>query len=108
MPSTISYHNPFSESITQFIENNKAITAYDASMKSNQLGGYWIILNKDRMTEIGHKIFNKQQEYRLIEGGKATIMLDLIEIVVYKSKYINNRSIIVGNDNQLLVQIINQ
>ena len=34
---------------------------------------------------------------------KATIMLDLIEIIVYKSNHINNGSIIVRNDNRLLV-----
>ena len=76
-------------------------------MKSNQLGGYQIISNRDKITEIRYEIFNKQWEYRPIKGGEATIMLDLIEIIVYKSKHINNGSIIVGNNNQLLVQIIN-
>ena len=53
-----------------------------------------------------YSIFDKQWDYGTIEGGEATVLLDLVTTIVYKSKYITEGRIIIGNDNKLLVKAI--
>ena len=72
----------------------------------NQLGSYWKISNIEKINEIKHSIFDKQWDYGTIEGGKATVLLDLVATIVYKSKHITEGKMIIGNDNKLLVKVI--
>ena len=53
-----------------------------------------------------YSIFDKQWDYRTIEGGKATVLLDLVANIVHKSKHIMEGRMIIGNDNKLLVKAI--
>jgi len=43
---------PFNDQITTSIEQNKAVAATDASVKGYSMGGYWILIDYDRETNI--------------------------------------------------------
>ena len=59
IPPTIYQHAPFNMRISQIIAINQAVTVYDTSTKANQMGGYYIILNKDIELEIKHEMYDK-------------------------------------------------
>ena len=84
------------------------VAASNASIKYRQLGGFWIISNPEKISEIKHSIHDKYWDYGSTEGGEATILLDLIVTIVLKSKHISEGSISIGNDNKLLVKAINK
>ena len=85
MPPTVPIYTLFNKVITEMIESNKILTACDASIKDNRLGKYQIISNENLLSEIGHEVYDQSWEYGLIEGGKATVMLDLIAIITKKA-----------------------
>ena len=60
IPPIIPTSTPFNDEITELIESNKLLAASDTLIKYNTLGGYWIISNKNRIAEIGHKVYDKQ------------------------------------------------
>ena len=57
---TISQYTLFNNTVIQIIEKGEAIAACDASIKSNQYGGYWIITNKERVSEIDQNLYDKK------------------------------------------------
>ena len=85
MPPIVLTYIPFNEVIIEIIESNKIFAAYNASIKDNRLGGYWIISNENQLSEIGYKVYNQSWEYRSIEGSKAIVILDLITIITKKA-----------------------
>jgi len=89
------------------IQEGNTFAVCDVSIKSNQFGGYWIISNRERVSEIEWKLYDKKWEYGTIEGSEATILLDLIITIAKKAAHIDEGRIIVRNDNRLLVRTIN-
>ena len=90
------------------IENNEAIATCNTSLKANQMGRFWILINKHWDYELKYEVCDKEWKYGNVEGSKATVLLDLIETTYYKTKYIMNSSIVVFNDKKLLLKSIRE
>jgi len=52
-------------------------------------------------------VYDKNWKYGSAKGAKASVILDLIATIYYKTKYISKGSITVCNDNWLLIRSIN-
>ena len=56
---------------------------------------------------IDHEMYHKNWELGSNLSTEASILLDMIKTINKKSKYINNRSVRVFQDNKLLIRLIN-
>ena len=57
--SEIQYFQ-FNENITWYIQESKAVAATDASVKNGEMGGRWIISNKQKTMEISGELHHKK------------------------------------------------
>ena len=66
--SNKNYYVPFNNKIEQHIRNNKAIACCDASVKANQMGGFWILTKIERDNKMKYEMFLKDQELNTAKG----------------------------------------
>ena len=86
--------------------NNKELAASDALVKVYQIERFQILSNKNKVYKIRHIIYSKEQKYNTYIEGEATVVLDMIEMIYYKSRHITSTSIMIHNDNRLLIRLV--
>ena len=103
-PPTIDYTSPFNNMIISNIINGSAIAASNASIQNKYLGEYWKIVNMENETLIQHKVYNKNWILGRKKSREATILLDMVVTINWKSKHIEHDRITIYNNNKLLIQ----
>jgi len=76
-------------------------------VKANQMGGFWILTNRERDNEIKYEMFLKEWELNIAKGGEAIILLGMVETISNKAQDIEDSSVLIWNNNRLLVNEIN-
>lgn len=82
------------------IENGNAFAASDASVKNNQMGGYWIITNSSKQYKHEKSLYHKNWRVNTSKGAEAITLLELISVIERKGRGIERGKIIVAIDNR--------
>jgi len=76
----------------------------DASVKNFNMGRFWIITDREKSIEITNKIYCKQWIFNTEKEAELIVLLELLEVLARKGKYIMSRSIEVWIDNKYVNQ----
>ena len=97
----------FNKIIVQLIQDGSLIYAAGVLVDGNQMGSYWLITNKIRSIKIENRLFYIWWQLNTLRVAETITVLDVITMIVKKSKNITRSTITVLNDNLKLVNMIN-
>ena len=96
--SNIEIIVPFSREITDSVRNKTAIAATDASVKESNMGGCWIISDKNKSFEKEHVLYHKRWIENNSDVAEVLVLLELLEVIEAKGRHINEGEINIGFD----------
>ena len=71
----------FNSELTILIKNNNAMVVCDVSVKNRRMGGYWIIVIRDRWVLMEKEIYLKNWHINTLKSAEAIIILDLMQVI---------------------------
>ena len=98
--SEIQYFQ-FNENITRCMKESKAVAATDASVKNGEMGGRWIISNKQKTVEISGELCHKKWNDNASGVAEVMTLLEVTTTLERRGKHIEYGKIEIGFDNRV-------
>ena len=86
--SDVNAEFPFSDQISRCIEQSKAVAATDASVKNHCMGGWWILMSKDKPFKIEKGLFSRNWEDNSSGCAEAIVLLELMTVLEKRGRHI--------------------
>ena len=93
---------PFNENTTRCKQESKAVAAADASVKNGEMGGRWIISNKQKTMEISGELHHKKWNDNASGVVEAIALLEIITVLEGRGKHAQCGKIEIGFDNRII------
>ena len=91
------------------IEESQAIAASDVSIKDREMGRAWMIKNNNDNKLLSNEIYHKEWKENSNRLAEVIILLELIQVIEQKSRYISNGKIEIALDyRKVYCKIIKQ
>ena len=81
-----NYDPLFIRKIEGATRERNVYTASDATIKYNQMGGHWKIINTEIKYEISNILYYKEQSKNTVVGAEVIVMLELLVVLEKKEK----------------------
>ena len=88
----------FNQFIIQITIESKAMAVSDASAKDREMGRIWIFKNQKGDCLLSNKTYYKKWKENLNVLVEAITLLELAQVIEWKSRYISNGKIIIALD----------
>ena len=80
------------------IKESRAIVVSDTSVKDGEMGGAWMIKNNNSNELISNEIYHKEWKENSNRLAEVKILLELIQVIEWKSRHISNKKIEIALD----------
>ena len=78
----------------------------DASLKDSKITGYWKITNLQQSVSLQHGIYHKNWIGNTIIEAETITLLELIELIERRGRYITRGKLLIGFDNHIVYRDI--
>ena len=82
------------------IRNRTTFASSDISVKDGKFSRYWIIIDKQKKLRLNNESYHEEWRYNTPHVAEAITLLELLEVIGQKGRYIDSRQITICFDNQ--------
>ena len=94
----INQYPLFNQEITESIIQSRAIAASDVSIKDGKMGRAWIVMKNNGQEVLFNRLYHKKWADNSSKSAEVIILLELVQVIVKKSKHIQYGKIIIALD----------
>ena len=91
----------FNEEIIKIRENNNFVAVTDNSVKDDNMGGVWIIMDTDRKFEVYNEIYHEKWDDNTSGVAKVIVLLESVTVLDQRGRYIENNKIRIRLNNKI-------